>query len=410
MTVRRDLTFDILKGIAILEVVTHHVLGMAARRYVEEGTAGWLLVVMLNRVLHFAVPTFLLVSALLLARSLSKHDEPNWWLFLKRRVLRTGYPYLVWTALYLAVRGWDTDLGLTQTLIWGKAWYHLYFLAILLEVSLLFPLLFLLLRAWRPDFTRLLVAAAAVQGFVYVFNYYTRILPYPGSSALFYLFPVFVGAWLGMNWQQWPQVWGKWKFRILQAMAVSLALYLLAEVLLLSSVPVGRQPYFTLFRLHPALLLLYSTAAALFLLRVAQDMAEHSSLRAMFAQIGDRSLAIFLVHPAVVFLVQGPRVTAFLNNLPLTTLWALLLVFSVSWAIVEGLERMRLSRLLFARDFLPLGAYSVRRRRLAMATAGTRRQPAIRQARQDTGRFRPRAASAPTRSDRTEPTPLQSKR
>jgi len=410
VTVRRDLTFDILKGIAILEVVTHHVLGMATRRYVEEGTAGWLLIVMLNRVLHFAVPTFLLVSALLLARSLSKHDEPNWWLFLKRRVLRTGYPYLVWTALYLAVRGWNTDLGLTATLIWGKAWYHLYFLAILLEVSLLFPLLFLLLRAWRPDFKRMLLMAAGVQGFVYVFNYYTRILPYPGSSALFYLFPVIVGAWLGMNWQEWPRVWVTWRYRILQAMAGALALYLLAEVLLLGSAPVGRQPYFTLFRLHPALLLLYSTATALFLLRVAQDMAEHSSLRAVLAQIGDRSLAIFLVHPAVVFLVQGPRVTAFLNNLPLTTLWALLLVFSVSWAIVEGLERMRLSRLLFARDFLPLGAYAARRRRLAPATAGTRRQPAIRQARRDTERFRPTAASAPTKSDRTEPTPLQSKR
>lgn len=410
MTVRRDLTFDILKGIAILEVVTHHVLGMAARRYVEEGTAGWLLVVLLNRVLHFAVPTFLLVSALLLARSLSKHDEPNWWLFLKRRVLRTGYPYLVWTALYLAVRGWNTDLGLTATLIWGKAWYHLYFLAILLEVSLLFPLLFLLLRAWRPDFKRMLLMAAGVQGVVYVFNYYTRILPYPGSSALFYLFPVIVGAWLGMNWQEWPRVWVTWRYRILQAMAGALALYLLAEVLLLGNAPVGRQPYFTLFRLHPALLLLYSTATALFLLRVAQDMAEHSSLRAVLAQIGDRSLAIFLVHPAVVFLVQGPRVTAFLNNLPLTTLWALLLVFGMSWVIVEGMHRMRLSRLLFAREFLPLGAYAARRRRLALATSGRRLQPTSPRARRDTERSHPRAASVTKKSDQREPTLLQSKR
>lgn len=409
MIARKDLTFDILKGIAILEVVAHHVLGMAARRYVEEGSAGWLLVTMLNRILHFAVPTFLLVSALLLARSLARQDEANWWLFLKRRVLRTGYPYGVWTLLYLGVRGWSTDLSLAQTLVWGKAWYHLYFLAILLEVSLLFPLLFVFLRAWKPDFTRLLLVASAVQGFVYVLNYYTRVLPYPGSSALFYLFPVFLGAWLGMNWQEWPRIWVRWRFRILQAMAVSLAFYLLAEALLLIGVPSARQPYFTLFRLHPALLLLYSTATALFLLRVAQDMAEHSPLGSALAQIGDRSLAIFLVHPAVVFLVQGPRVTAFLNQMPLTTLWALVLVFGLSWAIVEALDRLRLSRLFFARDFLPLGVYSVRRR-LAVATAGTRQQPAIPPALRGTARSRPKAASATRRSDRTEPTPLQSKR
>lgn len=410
MSIRRDLTFDILKGIAILEVIAHHVLGMAARRYVEEGSAGWLLVVMLNRVLHFAVPTFLLVSALLLARSLARQDEPSWWLFLKRRVLRTGYPYLVWTALYLAVRGWNTDLGLAQTLIWGKAWYHLYFLAILIEVSLLFPFLFLLLRAWRPNFVRLLLVAAAVQGCVYIFNYYTRLLPYPGSSALFYIFPVFLGTWLGLNWQEWPKVWARWRFRILQAMAGSLFLYLLAEYWLLRGVPVGQQPYFMLFRLHPALLLLYSTATALLLLRVAQDMAEHFSLRAVLAQIGDRSLALFLVHPAVVFLIQGPRVTAFLSQLPLATIWALLIVLCVSWGIVEALDRLRLSRILFARDFLPLGAYAVRPRRLATATVGTRPQPTSQPGLRDTAHFRPTTASAPTKSDRTGPTLLQNKR
>ncbi|RMG26869.1 MAG: acyltransferase [Armatimonadetes bacterium] len=391
---RRELTFDILKGFAILEVISHHTLGLAARRYVEEGSFGWWLILLLNRTLHFAVPTFLLVSALLLARSLAKKDQLDWAYFLKRRFWRTGYPYLVWTAIYLALRGGVPEIGLGATLVWGKGHYHLYFLAVLLEVSLLFPLIFLAIRRWRPSLPLTLAVAAGVQVGVYVSNYYLRYLPYPGSSALFYLFPVILGVWLGVHWEDWRPVWVRYRYRLVQWGTAAFGLYMIAEVCLLVRVPVGEFPYFWLFRIGPAALLLYATAAGLLLIRVSEDVAEHSRMRAVLAQIGDRSLGLFLIHPLFLYLIQGPKVTAFLNRLPIPALWAIALVFLLSWIAVEATQRAGLSRWLYGREFLPLGAYS---RRVA-TVRGMRRRRSTLPARPGTPRFHPTAASVTTRS------------
>jgi surface polysaccharide O-acyltransferase-like enzyme len=394
------LTFDILKGFAILEVIAHHTLGLAARRYVEEGSFGWWLILLLNRTLHFAVPTFLLVSALLLARSLAKHENADWWLFLRRRFWRTGYPYLVWTALYLLARGGIPEIGLGATLLWGKGYYHLYFLAVLLEVSLAFPLIYGAIRWLRPSFAATLAWAGALQIGVYATNYSLRYLPYPGSSALFYVFPVILGIWLGIHWEEWRRLWLAYRYRLVQWGSAALLLYLAAEICLLARLPAHEGPYFWLFRVQPAALLLYATAVGLVLIRVSEDVAEHSRMRAVLAQIGDRSLGLFLVHPAFLFLIQGPKVTAALQRLPLPTVWAMGLVFLLSWIVVDLIQRAGWSRWLFARDFLPLGACA----RREATTPGKRPLRPSHPTPPDRSGFRPTPVSAARRSSPSSPT------
>ena len=98
----RRTPFDVLKGIGILEVIAHHALGQAGRKYAVEGSAEWWTLRLVNRTLHFAIPLFLLVSATLLTQSLIK--RPDWRRFVGRRAIRTFWPYLLWSAIFLFFR------------------------------------------------------------------------------------------------------------------------------------------------------------------------------------------------------------------------------------------------------------------------------------------------------------------
>ena len=57
-----------------------------ALRYVEAGSAVYLALLVLNRTLHFAVPAFLFVAAVLLTRRLLRQTE--WRRYFLRRVTR----------------------------------------------------------------------------------------------------------------------------------------------------------------------------------------------------------------------------------------------------------------------------------------------------------------------------------
>jgi hypothetical protein len=193
-------SFQVLKGIGIVEVLLHHLFGFSAREFTVAQTPQWWVLMVANRLLHFAVPTFLLVSALVLTRGIVlQPTTPDWKRFYSRRTLKTVWPYVLWSGLYVCFRLFilarpqdvhPTPVALPPALLgggeivlpallatgesWqrivlnGKAYFHLYFLAILTQFSLVFPLLFVALRRMRLPFAALLGLTALLQGGVYV--------------------------------------------------------------------------------------------------------------------------------------------------------------------------------------------------------------------------------------------------
>ena len=102
----REATFNILKGICIIGVMLHHLLSFSAREFAVKGAPEWWAFLVTNRLLHFAVPVFLMVSAVLLTRSLTAEARPNWKRFYLRRAQQTLWPYLLWSLLYLLFRAY----------------------------------------------------------------------------------------------------------------------------------------------------------------------------------------------------------------------------------------------------------------------------------------------------------------
>jgi peptidoglycan/LPS O-acetylase OafA/YrhL len=364
----RDPTFDILKGISILEVIAHHVLSAGMRKYADYQDPLWWTMAVLSRVLHFAVPTFLLVSAVLLARSVASKEKPDWRMFLCRRVQRTLWPYLLWTCGYTAFRlfvqrevadlrptpTWWPIVGeatvaelltrerIATNLLWGKSYYHIYFMVVLLQFSALFPLLFVAMRRARVGFGGAVLIGALAQAVSHGAQRYALQVPFPASTVLWYCMPVLVGMWIGLNWREWDAVWQRRRWVIAAWAMGGLGLYLPQALAGIAGRPVWGLAY------HAGIAA-YCLGVALLLLALSRRVASVPRLARVLQSVGDRSIALFLIHPPLLYLLSGPRITAFLAALPAPTLVLGLLLLGLTWAASEASRRLKLDGVLFGR-------------------------------------------------------------
>lgn len=144
---------DWLRAAAMTAVVLLHASSTFVARPSRLCLWGVTPALLLNQASRFSVPGFFLLSGLSLELS-SPPRLPGFWL---RRLRRVGLPYLGWTVFYfLAARGVSPALplpdalsALGRDLALGSAAPHLWFIPVLLQLYLLYPLL-RLLCARRP--------------------------------------------------------------------------------------------------------------------------------------------------------------------------------------------------------------------------------------------------------------------
>lgn len=359
-----------LKGIGIAEVFVHHSFASSARKFSTEGSAEWWSLMLANRILHFAIPTFLLVSAILLARSLSRGSKMPLGRYAERRLLRTVWPYLIWSAIYLLFRafvvrsGTDADpyqaslpgfyivgpkvlldgSSVAHDLIWGKSYFHLYFLSVLVQLSVLVPVLVWVLRRRKLAFAGIVAISGASQlAFLILQRSWFR-LESPASLALSYCPAILIGVWLGLHWGRWPDVWARNGRTILAAAACSLPLYLLMSSLALRGQPVASAALNAVFSL-------YATSVALGLLGLATHVRARGPAIQALVSLGGLSLPLFVIHPIAMYFLGGPRITSLLDAVPGSPVWALALVLAATLAITKLIVASRLDPWLFARRF-----------------------------------------------------------
>ena len=127
---------DFVRAISVFSVIMIHV----SANYVELLGLGFLM----NQWSRFAVPLFLLLSGLVL--HLPRAQRPSATIFYRQRFGKILIPYLLWSIFYVLFTAFTNRLpiawsNLPSALIYGTGYYHLYFVIILLQLYLLYPLL-----------------------------------------------------------------------------------------------------------------------------------------------------------------------------------------------------------------------------------------------------------------------------
>ncbi|WP_339199014.1 acyltransferase [Paenibacillus sp. FSL P4-0176] len=144
-----------LRGIAFGVVVLQHSIAhysLVPETRLEDGV----LLAILLMLSKFAVPLFIFITGMVLFYNTG--DKLHYGKFMRKRVNDVIVPYLIWSLIYftLAPRGWTgfgwndiPDLGLK--LLTGKTTSHFWYIIMLIQFYLLFPLF---LRAIRYVYNR----------------------------------------------------------------------------------------------------------------------------------------------------------------------------------------------------------------------------------------------------------------
>ncbi len=342
---------DYFRGLAILEVVLHHSSG-AARDYAEAGSSTLIFLNILNRVLHFAVPGFIFLSAAVLTRSLLA--KPNFGRYFWRRVVRGAWPYLLWTTLYLVWSAWLGDRPWSDLLraekwqLWlsyGKGNYHLYFLLVALQSYVLLPFLLPLARK-RLRISAALALGLGAQVGIYWFNKFYLHLPYPASSVLWYLAPVILGAAVGARWSEFQDWWLRRRSRVLLLTAAALAIHLPMALAFLDGAQIN--PW-----LYSASNWAYTTPMALVVLGAGYSLWRRGWGR-WVGVLGSLSLQIYLIHPAVLEGLEHlspPGGIEGLGAAGALPMFALMVALSMAipFALARLIAKLKLSSVFFGR-------------------------------------------------------------
>lgn len=287
---------DVCRGLAILVVVFIHVSGHFLPALHPRHAApypGWYLLAVPNQAAQWAVPCFLMLSSLVNARSVAGGDLGR---YARRRVQTALLPYLFWSLFYVAVGvvvshqprpGVHALLTLLQT---GKAWYHLYFFVLVLELYFLLPL-FVPLFARRPPFWAVALGAALLQTAVYLLNRFVFLHSFQ-STILWDMLPVALGLWLWSRPVALLDVLKKALWPSLGVMLLGLAAYLPAAMALQLHQPLNTAVFqFGQWG--------YAAGMSVFALALSAALGT-TRLSKVLGFLGAESLVIYVLHPLAI--------------------------------------------------------------------------------------------------------------
>jgi len=252
--------------------------------------------------------------------------------FFSRRLKNLVIPYAIWTAVYLLIQwqsqaiNWSDPGGLItlwlQNLLNGNGYSHLYYILVAIQFYLFFPLVVTLFKPRRPA-----IAAAVIIGLglalsaLYFFLFEARkalvVAAVTGTPLaafldwvmlykdrlLFSYFPYYLlGALAGLylnSWRQWLQNHSK---------------LVLALLILLTGLVTGEyfysyrsqgQPWALTISVFKPSIYLYSLAVITAFFQLSCSLERRGYLRWLVSPLAANSLGIYLLHPAVLFVLNS---------------------------------------------------------------------------------------------------------
>jgi peptidoglycan/LPS O-acetylase OafA/YrhL len=294
---------DILRFVAIAAVVVMHTSDAAFVLGRPAGLDGYLLL-WVNQATRFAIPLFLFMSGFALAYSYGQVTLAGYGPFLLKRLKAIIPAYLVWSlALMLYFRQGFTADVIFKTLLLGRADFQMYFIPLIIQFYLLYPVFIYLSRHKR----RWLVAAM-----LFLMNLVTWIaygyLGLGGGLRIWFFswwFFFFMGCLLAAEKER---IFGQ---------AASAEILLLGALCLTGATLISLRahqkifyqgiPYANAATALKATLFIYSSATIFFFLRLSGRVMRRitGAVRVLLIDAGGASFEIFLAHTLVMRYLIG---------------------------------------------------------------------------------------------------------
>ncbi len=285
---------EILRGIAAILVVLIHI--SATPLVTLENVKYFLLFDIVSSFSKCAVYTFIFISGLLLMHKYVDQDI-KYFDFIRKRGIKVLVPYVVWSTLYYGyfiVNGfYKFDLVFyIKNIIAGGHLYHLYFVVIILQFYLLFPLFKHLVKKF--DFKILLPISLTV-------NILFTLVQIPLKDRIFvsYLCVFMIGCYAGKNLKVFLEYINKYKILLVTGFLSVLIVFNYAQYVLFFKKAVFEPLTFTVLFIAVGIL------GALFYLYISCVINEKTQfLNNALKEISKGSFYIYLAHPLIILVVE----------------------------------------------------------------------------------------------------------
>jgi peptidoglycan/LPS O-acetylase OafA/YrhL len=232
------LELDLVRAIAIIGVLMVHSTSFATLDM--KATSIYGVYNFLNIFFKIGTTTFILLSSFVLFYNYYRQPltVERFTKFYRKRFNLIVIPYILFSALYFAIRwylngkAWDITAmipSLWDDILHGKAYTHLYFVYINIQLYLLFPILLFIFQRVRWIAAVSLILGIVLQWLFFHYNREYWQVENRGSWSITYFGQYFLGAWLGIYFDRikswliitkanmvrsriiaWIILWGTW--------------------------------------------------------------------------------------------------------------------------------------------------------------------------------------------------------
>jgi peptidoglycan/LPS O-acetylase OafA/YrhL len=351
----------IFRAIAILAVILIHATSESIGKINKESLY-YPLYNGLNIFASFAVPTFIFLSGLVMFYTYYDRVLTGETLlaFYKKRLLYIVLPYVVISTIYFAMKlalnaHMTFETGLKQyvyQLLTGGAYTHLYFVFLIIQFYLLFPLLLLLAKRKGIAPYLFLIGAAVQWGYIYLnseviqyMDYLPEILHRRASLFPIYLAYYLLGATLGIYYPQLK----KW-FVVSQSSLFSIkslltglcyALWLASGLYYAYIYYMGRaHNVWSPSKIYDLVLFGFSILSCIVLLHLSYWIMAKCGRKAvqLLIHLGVASFGVYFIHPAVLFFYRKAVIDIPLKH-PFYYGGAFVIALLVSWVVTAVLMK-----------------------------------------------------------------------
>ena len=251
MARRRLDQVDAMRPIKQAGVVSTHSVLYFAPAAASVGSGAALLL------LHVSREGFFFISACMLTYAYADMRVAGLRRFYRRRFVSVGIPYLCWTVIYFfyLLPRWHyaSPVAALESLarLAATGYYQLYFLLVIMQFYLVFPLVLMLLRRTRGHHGLVIAAAVAAQVTISILTHWqllpSLMLRYAQQDALSYLLYLIGGGVVALHLEE-VDAWVRGHARLIAALTVAAALaaegiYFLAQDGVTTVLGSGNDPF-----------------------------------------------------------------------------------------------------------------------------------------------------------------------